>query len=518
MKGIMLPLILLGFAVTSHAQLTPQEALKSMERGINIGNTMDPPYEGQWGNPPVQERAFDDYRSAGFTAVRIPITWDKHTSLVPPYAVDNTWMNRVEEVVDWGLSRGLIIIIDAHHESWLKDALADAATNLPHADSCIARFDSIWSQIAVRFSNKSDSLIFEILNEPYPMSESNTDSLNASVLRIIRRTNPTRIVSFSGYKWSNSDQLVTAAIPDSSDKYLIGYYHSYDPWNFGGLGLGTYGGMADIAGTATKFDQVSLWSANNGIPVILDEFGYIRTGDYNSRMCAYATVVDQALRHGVGAFAWDDGGNYPIYDRVTGTFNEIKDILVHTYPTSPYRLSLNEPSTGKIELHWTNRYTGGDSIVVERGTGGADFSYLTTLPPLSSDFVDSSVAAGLTYYYKLSITTADSTVIQSYPIRINVTATDISSATVPAGFSLSDNYPNPFNPSTLMNFSIPRYGVVTLKIYDVLGREVKVLVDEPRAPGRYTASFDGSKLPSGIYFARLKFENRTLVRQLVLVK
>ena len=77
------------------------------------------------------------------------------------------------------------------------------------------------------------------------MSQQNVNSLNTNVLKVIRKTNPTRIVSFSGNEYSNSDQLVSAAIPDPSDKYLIGYYHSYDPYPFGLKGPGTYGSASD---------------------------------------------------------------------------------------------------------------------------------------------------------------------------------------------------------------------------------------------------------------------------------
>jgi len=119
-------LLMLWLAVGVKAQLSPQDAAKGMTRGINIGNTMEPPTEGAWGNPPLQEHAFDDYKNAGFTAVRIPITWDGHTSTTSPYAINSAWLARVEQVVDWGLQRGLLITINAHHETWLKTSYTAA--------------------------------------------------------------------------------------------------------------------------------------------------------------------------------------------------------------------------------------------------------------------------------------------------------------------------------------------------------------------------------------------------------
>jgi hypothetical protein len=509
-------LLVLWFAVGGKAQLSPQDAAKGMARGINIGNTMEPPTEGAWGNPPLQEHAFDDYKNAGFTAVRIPITWDGHTSSTSPYAIDAAWLARVEQVVDWGLQRGLFITINAHHETWIKNSFTAAN---------VARFDSIWSQIAARFKSKSDSLIFEIINEPYPMTMANVNALNAQVLKIIRRTNPSRIVSFSGNMWSNSDELVTAAIPDTSDKYLIGYYHSYDPYPFGLIGTGRYGSAADINATRAKFDQVTAWSKRNNIPVLLGEFGVIDTADYNSRMCAYGTVVDQSLSHGVPSFAWDDGGWFPVYNRITGGFNEIKDILIHMYPQSPNGMKISETGNHAMRLQWHNRNTEDDSIVIERRAGvhSVSFGVIGEVASTDSVFIDTSTTVGTPYYYRLSVTMKDSTELQSYSIMLNPVATSVRPQNVPVGFELYDNYPNPFNPTTKIQFSIADRQLTIVKVYDVLGREVVTLVNEVKEPGTYTVEFsakggDGSNLASGVYFYRLQAGSFVETKKLLLLK
>jgi hypothetical protein len=259
-------------------------------------------------------------------------------------------------------------------------------------------------------------LIFEIINEPNPMSKLNVDKLNANVLKLIRRTNPTRIVSFSGYMWSNSDQLVSAAIPDTSDKYLIGYYHSYDPYPFGLVGTGTYGSASDISATKAKFDQVAAWSKKYNIPVVLGEFGYIDSCSYNSRMCAYGTVVSQALSHGVAPFAWDDGGLFPVYNRRTFVFNEIKDILIYTTPESPNGMQISQINSTSIMVQWQNRNLESDSIVVQRRVGNGNFEDYSKVGPAVSKFIDSTVSPGSSYYYRLKIIKNDSTIIESYPI------------------------------------------------------------------------------------------------------
>ncbi|MEI8114673.1 MAG: cellulase family glycosylhydrolase [Bacteroidia bacterium] len=407
-----LSFVLCAFLFQAKGQLTPKDAVKAMMRGINIGNTMDPPTEGSWGNPPITNHAFKDYKNAGFNAIRIPITWDLHIAKTSPYKIDATWLNHVEQIVNDGLSNQLIIIINAHHDGWIKDAYTEVTK---------ARFDSLWSQIAVRFKDKSDHLLFEIINEPNGITLANINDLNKRTLQTIRKTNPTRIVVFSGKGWSSAADLVEATVPDPADKYLMGYYHSYDPYPFGLVGPGTYGSDTDIKNTQAIFDKVTSWSVLKGIPVLLGEYGYMKNCDYNSRMCAYATVVDQALSHGIAPFAWDDGGDFPIYNRSTGGFNEIKDILIHTYKESPYKLKVSALSDTIVKVQWTNRTVKNDSIIVERKVGsGGNFAFLKKIPPLANQFVDSTTYRGKAFYYRLRANLKDSIEIQSYPVMFRV--------------------------------------------------------------------------------------------------
>jgi len=90
--------------------------------------------------------------------------------------------------------------------------------------------------------------------------------------------------------------------------------------------------------------------------------------------------------------------------------------------------------------------------------------------------------------------------------------------TIPTVYSLSQNYPNPFNPVTKINFAIPKQGLVTLKIYDVLGREVRTLVSEVKTPGNYAVDFNGAELSSGVYFYRLQSADFTDIKRMMLIK
>jgi hypothetical protein len=237
-------------------------------------------------------------------------------------------------------------------------------------------------------------------------------------------------------------------------------------------------------------------------------------------MCAYGTVVDQALSHGVPSFAWDDGGDFPVYNRITGGFNEIKDILIHTYPQSPKGMKISETGNHSIKLQWHNRNTEDDSIVIERrgGVHSVSFGVIGEVASTDSVFIDTSTSAGTPYYYRLSVTMKDSAELQSYPIMLNPVATSARPLNVAVEFELYDNYPNPFNPSTTIKFELPKSSHVSLTVYDILGREVSVLVNEKREAGAYEVKFDGSNLASGVYFYRIQAGSFVQTKQLLLLR
>ena len=85
-------------------------------------------------------------------------------------------------------------------------------------------------------------------------------------------------------------------------------------------------------------------------------------------------------------------------------------------------------------------------------------------------------------------------------------------------FSLSQKYPNPFNPRTMIEYSIPRTSFVTLKVYDILGKEIATLVNEEKTIGNYEVEFDGKNLPSGVYFYKFKVGDFIEIRKMVLLR
>lgn len=97
-------------------------------------------------------------------------------------------------------------------------------------------------------------------------------------------------------------------------------------------------------------------------------------------------------------------------------------------------------------------------------------------------------------------------------------STAVNESNIPGSFQLSQNYPNPFNPVTTINYGILVSGKVSLKVFDVLGREIKTIVDEIQQAGNHSVSFNGGNIPSGIYFYQLNSNNETLIKKMILLK
>jgi hypothetical protein len=133
----------------------------------------------------------------------------------------------------------------------------------------------------------------------------------------------------------------------------------------------------------------------------------------------------------------------------------------------------------------------------------------TTNAPKSYSFTDKS-ANGKTSYRLKQI---DRDGKFEYSQTVEVTA-----ATAPKEFALEQNYPNPFNPTTAISYQLSANSFTTLKIYDALGREAATLVNEVKEAGYYSAQFDGTKLSSGMYYARLSSNGKTQIRKIVLLK
>ncbi|OGU34402.1 MAG: hypothetical protein A2068_12445 [Ignavibacteria bacterium GWB2_35_6b] len=109
--------------------------------------------------------------------------------------------------------------------------------------------------------------------------------------------------------------------------------------------------------------------------------------------------------------------------------------------------------------------------------------------------------------------------METWPLRqSDITGVKEIDGLIPSQYTLEQNYPNPFNPSTTIRYSIPVESKVSLKIFDMLGREVAELVNQNQASGNYEAKFDASRLASGIYFYRLETSGTSISKKMMLLK
>lgn len=146
--------------------MTAMDIVRDMKIGWNIGNTLDStrtditridvPYkfETAWGNPKVTQELIDAVLDAGFNVIRIPVSWTNHLGPEPEYQITESWMERVQEVVDYAYNKGAYVIINVHHEDW----------NYPYYDNlerASAQMKAVWAQIAEVFKDYDEHLIFE---------------------------------------------------------------------------------------------------------------------------------------------------------------------------------------------------------------------------------------------------------------------------------------------------------------------------------------------------------------------
>lgn len=298
--------------------MLPADWVREARVGINLGNVLDAPYEGRWA-PIARERYFDDYARAGFSSVRIPVRWDKHTERVAPFRVDPAFLARVEQVVGWSLKRGFRTIVNTHHDDWL-----DGAKDTKTFEAELARFVSVWSQVSKRFANASDGLLaFEVYNEPHlNMNVGWLNAMNSAVLPVLRTHNPTRNVLLGGLRWMNPGWIV--ANPDAlvfpEDPHLLLEVHSYDPYSF----CGSHGDLPlepswDAASVDKWVDSLHAWATQKQISIVLGEFGCnITQQNRTGRYAWYQHVTRHARSNGWAAMVWDDGGHFAIYNRNGG--------------------------------------------------------------------------------------------------------------------------------------------------------------------------------------------------------
>lgn len=290
---------------------------KRLGRGINLGNALEAPAEGQWGVT-LREEYFDLIKQAGFDTVRLPVRWSSHSETEPPYTIDPNFFQRVDWAIDNALSRDLNIIVNMHHYEEIYENPAE------HTE----RFINMWEQIAARYKNQPDKVLFELLNEPYKnLSADKWNKLATEALSEVRKTNPDRIVLIGPGSWYSLEKLDALDLPQS-DRNLIATFHYYQPFEFTHQGASWIGGEIEnrvgVEWTAGEdqrqavirdFNKVQNWSKEHNRPINLGEFGAYSKADMDSRVRWTNFVARQAEERDFSWCYWEFCAGFGIYDK-----------------------------------------------------------------------------------------------------------------------------------------------------------------------------------------------------------
>ena len=348
--------------------LTALEATRLMGNGINLGNTLEAcdnnvgiktntplSYETHWGQPKTTQAMIDGMKAAGFDTIRIPVAWMTNATHLyeGDYTIDADYMDRVEEVVCYARKAGMYVIINDHWDGgWYGMFGSESAETRALA---MEAYKGMWQQIAERFRDYSDYLIFESANEelggrfdensPLYCSDSVvtyltdderyalTNEINQTFVDVVRATggnNATRFLLIAGYS-TDIDQTCDDRFQmpkDTVDSKLMVSVHYYDPWSYCG---------ASSAASATKWGKVSDYEymdqqlakmtkfTEAGYGVVIGEYGALPCSDgLKDNTLAYHTAfLDACTKYNLTNCLWDCSG---LYKRVSQTFAD-DDIL-----------------------------------------------------------------------------------------------------------------------------------------------------------------------------------------------
>lgn len=348
--------------------LTALEATRLMGNGINLGNTLEAcdnnvgiktntplSYETHWGQPKTTQAMIDGMKAAGFDTIRIPVAWMTNATHLyeGDYTIDADYMDRVEEVVCYARKAGMYVIINDHWDGgWYGMFGSESAETRALA---MEAYKGMWQQIAERFRDYSDYLIFESANEelggrfdensPLYCSDSVvtyltdderyalTNEINQTFVDVVRATggnNATRFLLIAGYSTDiNQTCDDRFQMPkDTADSKLMVSVHYYDPWSYCG---------ASSAVSATKWGKVSDYEymdqqlakmtkfTEAGYGVVIGEYGALPCSDgLKDNTLAYHTAfLDACTKYNLTNCLWDCSG---LYKRVSQTFAD-DDIL-----------------------------------------------------------------------------------------------------------------------------------------------------------------------------------------------
>ncbi|WP_432200838.1 glycoside hydrolase family 5 protein [Erythrobacter sp. W53] len=253
-----------------------------MKRCANLGNMFEQPKGQAWGGRLPVENDLKEIALLGFDTVRLPVRFSAYADTQAPYTLDEKFMRKIDQVLDWAEKYGVNVIVDMHH---YDELFGDPAG---HSDRLIG----IWKLVAARYADRPQSVLFEIINEPHnKLTNDVVEPILAEALAAIRETNPTRRVIVGGDFWSGISSLETFDPP--KDPYVIATFHFYEPFAFTHQGASWVDPSPPaprkfgIEGDAEWFNKMTAavqnFQARTGVPLFLGEFGAIDSADLTER-------------------------------------------------------------------------------------------------------------------------------------------------------------------------------------------------------------------------------------------
>lgn len=302
--------------------ITSMELISELTAGWNLGNTLDAQGRGMnsetaWGNPVTTKEMIDTVKAAGFDLIRIPVTWTGH--LDENDNIDAEWLDRVQQVVDFTIDEDTYVIINLHHEDW----------NYPYYDNqeaATAKISKLWSQIAERFKDYDEHLIFEGQNEPRMVGTSEewsggneegwavVNATNAAFVEVVRASggnNSKRHLMIPGYcATSDSGAPEKIILPEGDDKIIVSV-HAYLPYSFALSGTPSSKFSSEREGATRDInalrDTLKNGYIDKGIAVIIGETGARNKDNLESRV-DWAQYYTSTMREiGVTCTWWDNG-------------------------------------------------------------------------------------------------------------------------------------------------------------------------------------------------------------------
>ncbi len=331
---------------------TATEIAGNMLVGWNLGNSLDAyssaeGNETAWGNPETTPELIQAVHDAGFSCIRIPVTYMKRIGNGPDYTIEEEWLNRVQEVVDYAIDDGMYVIINIHHDgnndtpSWI-DCTQEDQTQIQE------KFKKAWEQIADRFKDYDQHLVFESMNEIHdgsyqePQGETgqmyydNINALNQVFVDTVRASggnNNDRCLLIPGFNTNIDYTIAGFEMPtDTTPDRIMVSVHYYDPYDFclkestriygWGANASNHTNWGDEDYVDSQFDKLVDAYVSKEIPVVIGEFGCVNKNNNGYRRYYNEYVTKAAVDRGIVPVYWDNGYNggygFSLFDRTTG--------------------------------------------------------------------------------------------------------------------------------------------------------------------------------------------------------